>query len=500
MSPEQAEMSGLDIDTRSDIYSLGVLLYELLTGHTPFDAQELAQAGLDEMRRRIREVEPPRPSTRLSTMEGAALTVTAQHRHTEAPKLVNLVRGDLDWIVMRCLEKDRTRRYESANGLADDIRRHLTNEPVTATPPSTAYLLQKLVRRHRTAFAAAAAIAAALLLGAVIATWQAVRATRAEHRAQTERKLAEQRRIEVETINKLLLSDTLTSADPEISRGRDITVREVLDNAAARIPKAFAENPQLEAAIRASIGETYSKLSIFEKADAHLSASLETRRRLLGDEHPDTLATQRALGVLRVSQFREPEGEDLLNKVIAVQERTLGPVHEETLKTLNELFGVRSLAAQRIRAAAEWQRVLAQLEQTARANYARAQKGLTPDHPLLFVHLQNLFLACSLAGMYVPAKKAEADLLSAELLAARRRVLGPDHPDTLETMYDRASLLMTVGRSAEGEKLGRECLELRERVLGPDHMLTGLSARTLALHLRNQTARRDEAAQLSSGR
>src|SRR5712692_6978397 len=149
MSPEQAEMSGLDIDTRSDIYSLGVLLYELLTGKTPFDAKELLQAGLDEMRRTLREKEPDRPSTRVSTLGGDEVTTTAKRRGLEPPKLVNVLRGDLDWIVMKCLEKDRARRYETANALASDIQRHLSHEPVVACPPGKIYRLQKMVRRNR---------------------------------------------------------------------------------------------------------------------------------------------------------------------------------------------------------------------------------------------------------------------------------------------------------------------------------------------------------------
>jgi serine/threonine protein kinase len=154
MSPEQATLTGFDIDTRSDIYSLGVLLYELLTGKTPFDSKELLQAGVDELRRTIREKEPPRPSTRVSTLPGDELTTTAQRRGVEASKLVSVLRGEVDWIVMKCLEKDRARRYETANGLAMDIKRHLENEPVLASPPSALYRFQKLARRHKLAFGA----------------------------------------------------------------------------------------------------------------------------------------------------------------------------------------------------------------------------------------------------------------------------------------------------------------------------------------------------------
>lgn len=184
MSPEQAEMSSMDIDTRSDIYSLGVLLYELLTGRLPFGADELAAGGIDAIRRTIREREPVRPSTRMTALDSAELRVVAQRRSLDPPRLIHLLKGDLDWIVMKCLEKDRTRRYATANGLSSDIRRYLQHEPVVARPPSALYRLRKAIQRNELAFASGVAVLTALLLGAGGSTWEAIRANRAE-REQT---------------------------------------------------------------------------------------------------------------------------------------------------------------------------------------------------------------------------------------------------------------------------------------------------------------------------
>ena len=210
MSPEQAEMSELDVDTRTDIYSLGVLLYELLTGRTPFDAKKLVQNGLDEMRRTLREQEPQRPSTMVTTLSGAELTAVASHHGVELPKLISLLRGDLDWIVMKSLEKDRRRRYETANGLAMDIERHLNDEPVVARPPSRLYRLQKLVRRNKIVFIASGAVALALIIGFGVSTrlyFQAnasrQRAVEAERQAERARANEANMRREAETREKI---------------------------------------------------------------------------------------------------------------------------------------------------------------------------------------------------------------------------------------------------------------------------------------------------------
>ncbi len=283
MSPEQAKLNQLDIDTRTDVYSLGVLLYELLTGQTPFDRQRLHSAAFDEMLRIIREEEPPKPSTKLSGSAG--LASIAANRHVEPQKLAGLVRGELDWIVMKALEKDRNRRYETANGLARDLERYLADEPVQACPPSAAYRFHKLARRNKAALVTAAIVAASLVLGTVISIWQATLARRAESLAETRlvaeqaaRQLATAEAAKATAINDLL-QQMLQSANPDAARGADYTGRQMLDDFSARFDDQLNDQPEAEATIHATIGNAYQRMGALDKAESHLAAALKLRQR-----------------------------------------------------------------------------------------------------------------------------------------------------------------------------------------------------------------------------
>ena len=277
MSPEQAAMSGTDIDTRTDIYSLGVLLYELLTGTTPFDAQELLKAGFDEMRRIIRETEPPKPSTRLTQYQqhGVRLQpIVYQHEVPASAGAPTPKRGtsniptDLDWIVMKALEKDRARRYETASGMAMDIQRHLHNEPVTARPASAAYRFRKMVRRNKLAFAAAGAVLAALVIGLGISTWMFFeekdareRAVAAEKAQSEERKKAEDRSRARAGKSRQFLDDMLEGVGPSVALGDDTKMlRKILDKTVERIGEDLKDQPEVEADLRHIIGNVYLEL------------------------------------------------------------------------------------------------------------------------------------------------------------------------------------------------------------------------------------------------
>jgi serine/threonine protein kinase/tetratricopeptide (TPR) repeat protein len=288
MSPEQAKFNQLDIDTRSDIYSLGVLLYELLSGSTPFDRKRLQSAAFDEMLRIIREEEPPRPSMRLSTSE--TLPSIAANRNVEPTRLNRSLQGELDWIVMKSLEKDRNRRYETASGFARDIEHYLHDEPVQACPPSTRYRLRKFARRNKVTLITGGLIGLSLIAGTVVSVWQAVRATEAEQLAQTRFEAEKDARTRAETESAKagavsdLLQEMLSSASPDKARGADYTVRQLLNDASRRLAGQLEHQPEVEAAVRAAIGNAYRRLVLPKEAEPHLRRALAIRRTLPADQ------------------------------------------------------------------------------------------------------------------------------------------------------------------------------------------------------------------------
>jgi hypothetical protein len=317
MSPEQAEMSGLDIDTRSDIYSLGVLLYELLTGTTPFDSTELLSKGFAEMMRIIREVEPHKPSTRLSSLGDTGTRTAQQRRAIDPRKLSQTLKGDLDWIVMKCLEKDRTRRYETANGLAADIKRHLSDEPVTAGAPSTGYRLRKFVKRNRPQVIAAGIVAAVLVLGVISTTmgmvWalkektladaertKAIAAVEAEAKAKLDadrqrdsaiaaQKDAETQRDKAEKVSQFM-GMMLSGAGHWMNKGYDTTLlKEMMDFAATKIEEGVLKSaPEGELTLRMMIGGAYKDLAEYDAARKILEPAVALARRINLGDNPKT--------------------------------------------------------------------------------------------------------------------------------------------------------------------------------------------------------------------
>ncbi|MCA9284454.1 MAG: serine/threonine protein kinase [Phycisphaerales bacterium] len=502
MSPEQAEMSGLDIDTRSDIYSLGVLLYELLTGTTPFDNKSLLEAGFAEMMRIIREAEPHKPSTRLSTL-GQTATRTAEQRRVDVQRLSLLLRGDLDWIVMKCLEKDRTRRYETANGLAADINRHLLDEPVLAGPPSTRYRLRKFVKRNRGQVVAGGVVAAALVV-AVIGTslgmaWAIREKERADREAtnaslsaasEREAKLdaqANERKAKDEAARaerelarateiKRLVTEMLLRVSPDEAQGADPTLlRGILDDAAARLASGEVTDELVAAELHHLVGDVYRRLGNYPQAEAHLSQAVEIRERLLGSEDPSTLNSSNSLAVLFWDQGRLSDAEPLYLRTLETRRRVLGAEHPDTLGSGNNLALVYWSQGRLAEAAALLTEIL-----------GIQRRVLGEEHPHTLTSMHNLAILQEVQG-----RLDEAERLNVETLEIRRRVLGEDHPDTLRTLMNLSTLLAGEGRDAEAEPLMLEALERVDRVMGGEHPNTLNCMHNLATLYRTQ-GRTDE--------
>jgi serine/threonine protein kinase len=489
MAPEQAGYAGADIDTRADIYSLGVILYELLTGLRPLDAARLRKAALTEMVRILKEEEPPSPSTRLSS--DASAPSLAALRHMEPGKLAALLRGELDWVVMKCLEKQRDRRYETANSLARDIQRYLADEPVEARPPSAGYRLQKFVRRNRGRVLAASLVLVALLVGFAGTTWGLIEARRQEQLAHAEATAKEQaraaeaaqrqraeaneqkaraaaqaekqakedaqaREAESKAVLDFVESRVFAAARPrdqDGGQGHDVKLADALKAALPFVDKSFTAQPLIEARLRMTIGKSFWYLG-----DARTAIEQQEKARALyiqhrGPDHPDTLMSMNVLANSYADAGRIQEALKLYEKTLQLRKAKLGPDHPLTLGSMNNLAASYADAGRT-------QEALKLHEETLQLMKAK----LGRDHSDTLVSMNNLAASYAAAG-----RTQEALKLREETLQLQKSKLGPDHPDTLASMHNLAESYRLAGRTQEALKLHEETLQLQKSKLGPDH-------------------------------
>lgn len=497
MSPEQADPNVKDVDTRTDVYSLGVVLYVLLAGSEPFDGKPGWKQPLDELIRRLREEEPPSPSDKVSSDRDTS-SAAAEARGTEPKQLVSLLRGDLDWITMKALEKDRARRYGTTSGLAADIRQYLNHEAIVARPASTGYRLQKYVRRHRISVAVAAGLVMLLAAFSVLQAVQLLRITRERDRANRERDRA--------TRITDFMTDMFKVSDPNEARGNSVTAREILDKASSDMGKGLAQDPEVQSQMMEVMARTYTNLGLYTRAHELAKSAFDSRTRLLGPDDPKTLESMTQLGWILSRQGHYPEAEKMEREALAGERRVLGPENPLALETTDNLSStleeqghfddvekperdvieaatrtlgpesVQALRARSILGMALYnlgRYVEAEQEYRQLVDADRRVRG--PEHPETLRAMDNLA-----DTFYMQGRVVEAEPLYRELLATERRVLGTDHPYTATTIGNLEGVLSAEGQWAEAEKLAREALAVQTRVRGPEHNRTLLAKSDLA--------------------
>jgi serine/threonine protein kinase/tetratricopeptide (TPR) repeat protein len=493
MSPEQAQLNNLDVDTRTDIYALGVVLYELLTGTTPLEHKRFKQAAWEEMRRIIREEEPPRPSARLSSID--TLPSLAACRHTEPARLTKLVRGELDWIAMKALEKDRNRRYETANGFAMDVQRFLAGEPVLAAPPSATYRLRKLTRKYRAALTTAAVIVLLLVAGITASAWQAVRATKAEGRArvaaeqalaaqqaearraeseasakqealaaaQGERKAraqAQKRLSQVEKSNEIITS-IFTDLDLEdVKKGTEpleVVLGQRLLKAANDLEGEAVGDPLVVAALQHRLGQSLMHLGLAEQAMSLLTKARGTRTTSLGGDHPDTLKSMNELGVAHLRAGKLDQAQALFEETLKLRRARLGPEHTDTIESMSNL-AVAYVEAHKP------DKALPLAEETVKLR--KIKSGVEDEETL--TSMNNLALLYGDLG-----KLDQARALFEETLKLRKAKQGLDRRFmTLVTMGNLAGVYKDIGRLDLALPLLEETVRLSRARMGNGHLHT----------------------------